>query len=76
MLLLLVGVAALVVGTHDTRTRSGDQGTGSSGAAAPTGMTPSTYSSSPSGRAYAGIEKRAADAAPLTAATPSTRRTR
>ncbi|RFU37181.1 hypothetical protein DZF91_34255, partial [Actinomadura logoneensis] len=66
-LLLAVGVTALVVGTRDGRPASDRRG-GSSGAAAPAGVTPSTYSSSPSGRAYAGIEKRATDAAPLTEA--------
>ncbi|MFC5186292.1 hypothetical protein [Actinomadura harenae] len=68
VVLLVVGVGALVVGTHDSRAKPGaDDGGGASlGATAPTGATPSTYSSSPSGRAYTGIEKRSADAAPLT----------
>ncbi|MFC4908007.1 hypothetical protein [Actinomadura gamaensis] len=65
--LLVVGLAALLVGTHDTRAkgRSSDAGAGQ---AAANGVTPSTYSSSPSARAYAGIEKRTSDAAPLTQA--------
>ncbi|WP_026411440.1 hypothetical protein [Actinomadura oligospora] len=65
-LLLVVGVAALLVGTHDTRAKPNAGDDGSAEATSPTGVTPSTYSSSPSGRAYAGIEKRSADAAPLT----------
>ncbi|MCP2338206.1 hypothetical protein [Actinomadura rupiterrae] len=63
--LLVVGMAALLVGTHDTRAK-GKPDDGASGQAAQNGVSPSTYSSSPSTRAYAGIEKRSADTAPLT----------
>ncbi|MEV5575123.1 hypothetical protein AB0L06_34230 [Spirillospora sp. NPDC052269] len=66
VLLLVVGVAALIVGTNDTRAKPDAGDDGSSGATSPTGVAPSTYSSSPSSRAYAGIEKRSVDAAPLT----------
>lgn len=67
-LFLVVGITALIIGTHDDRANGGadaEAGSGSS-KASPTGVTPSTYSSSPTSKAYAGIEKRSADAAPLT----------
>ncbi|GLZ03690.1 hypothetical protein Acsp03_11570 [Actinomadura sp. NBRC 104412] len=59
-------VAVLVLG-------GGDEGTGRSGAPGPvvgrpaeSGVSPSSYSSSPSTGAYAAIEQRSEDAAPLT----------